>query len=338
MGQTEMMGLVVDSLAERAIREIAADPRRGLRRMVDLGSEMARGRSQREFFTLTQAMLSDPDSPYYALLTRTVRRTAHETLKRFAVDLAWNCWTEGAARIRRFETETGVQAPWSISLELDGRLGLELLTGLLTDAQRVGCCAVLCFAGNEAGAYDGLRLAQRFPENAFALLAPPAVLDEAMTARAADCPNVIVSVETAAGYADAAARLRRAGCLFGLHRFYRDAHEAHDILSGAWIERVLGEEGLCVTAVARSDCPPETAEQVGQYMLNCRTGQRYAVVALDFFTDEHRVDRIMSEGRGRFFGVCADGTVIAHRAGKPVRTAANIRAQDFVSILRAESL
>lgn len=326
MEQKEMMRMIVSAVAEQAIREIDADPRRGLRKMVDLGRELANGPSQQGFFRLTQAMLADPDSPYYALLGRTVRQTRREALREFAVNLGWNCWTVGAQRLRQREAAGAYQIPWALTLLLDGTEDGAALRNLLEEGQELGCFGTICFAEHPAGAQTAFALAQAAPENAFALFAPPAVWDEAMTAQAAAHLNVMGSVETAEGFAQAADRLCQAGCLYGAHRFYRDEADVQEILSGAWIERMQAHAGLTMTAVAAPDCPPGYAQRVGQYMLACRTAQRYSILPIDFFADERRVNRIVSAGRGRFFCVQPDGAILTRRADRPA--AAGCRLSD----------
>lgn len=330
-----MMRMIVSAVAEQAIREIDADPRRGLRKMVDLGRELANGPAQQGFFRLTQAMLADPDSPYYALLGRTVRQTRREALREFAVNLGWNCWTVGAQRIRQIAATRAYQIPWVLTLHLDGTEDGAALRNLLEEGQALGCWGTICFAENPTGAQTAFALAQAAPENAFALFAPPAVWDETMTARAAAHSNVMLSVETTEGFVEAADRLCQAGCLYGAHRFYQDAAGVQEILSGAWIERMQAHAGLTMTAVAAPDCPPVCAQQVGQYMLACRTAQRYSVLPVDFFADERRVNRIVSAGRGRFFCVQPDGTVLTRRADMPAATGCRLSDGALSTLLAA---
>ncbi|WP_419020059.1 hypothetical protein [Intestinimonas butyriciproducens] len=49
---------MVESVVDRSLREIVSDPDRSLRKLVDLGNLLARGRSQKESFSLLSRVLS----------------------------------------------------------------------------------------------------------------------------------------------------------------------------------------------------------------------------------------------------------------------------------------
>ena len=51
MAVLSMKRMLLLSVAGRAIQEIDADPKRGLRRMVDLGQELVHGKTAQEIFS-----------------------------------------------------------------------------------------------------------------------------------------------------------------------------------------------------------------------------------------------------------------------------------------------
>ena len=53
---------ITESVVDRCIREIEEDPKRSVRKLVDLGRQLARGRFQRQYLDLTQKMLEDEES------------------------------------------------------------------------------------------------------------------------------------------------------------------------------------------------------------------------------------------------------------------------------------
>ena len=48
---------------DRSLREIVSDPDRSLRKLVDLGNLLARGRSQKESFSLLSRVLENEGAP-----------------------------------------------------------------------------------------------------------------------------------------------------------------------------------------------------------------------------------------------------------------------------------
>src|SRR5699024_9238316 len=111
------------SVVGRAIREIETDPKRGLRRMIDLGRDMSHSDNRQMIFSLVQDMLKKPYSPCYDLLSRAVREIDRQTLQKFSVALGWDCWTAGVQTLRANKEPI----PWAMRLTLDGSDDLRAL-------------------------------------------------------------------------------------------------------------------------------------------------------------------------------------------------------------------
>ena len=110
---------ITESVVDRCIREIEEDPKRSVRKLVDLGRQLARGRFQRQYLDLTQKMLEDEESPYYTLVRNVVRKADHDAIKTFGINLGLGSWTNGARIIRALEAEGQRHIPWGLTLHLD---------------------------------------------------------------------------------------------------------------------------------------------------------------------------------------------------------------------------
>ena len=112
---------MVESVVDRSLREIVSDPDRSLRKLVDLGNLLARGRSQKESFSLLSRVLENEGSPYYDMVRRIVQEVDREKLKCFGINLGWESWTVGAGRIRALEGERHYNIPWCLTFRLGGQ-------------------------------------------------------------------------------------------------------------------------------------------------------------------------------------------------------------------------
>ena len=72
MERTALNRTLIEAVVTRSLNEIERDPRRGIRKMVDLGAHLAIGRSQRRFLSLIRQLLNDESTPYYELIERLI--------------------------------------------------------------------------------------------------------------------------------------------------------------------------------------------------------------------------------------------------------------------------
>ena len=94
--------MLVEGVIDRSLRAIRDDPRRGLRKLVDMGADCATGRLQKRFLRMAQDMLENEDSPYYDMVVSAAEAVDHHKIKTFGINFGWNCLTVGAGQIRDY--------------------------------------------------------------------------------------------------------------------------------------------------------------------------------------------------------------------------------------------
>ena len=110
--------MLVEGVIDRSLRAIQDDPRRGLRKLVDMGADCATGRLQKRFLRMAQDMLENEDSPYYDMVVSAVEAVDHHKIKTFGINFGWNCLTVGAGQIRDYEKAHGHNVPWELTLHI----------------------------------------------------------------------------------------------------------------------------------------------------------------------------------------------------------------------------
>ena len=308
---------ITESVVDRCIREIEEDPKRSVRRLVDLGRQLAKGRFQRQYLDLTQKMLEDEESPYYTLVRNVVRKADHDAIRTFGINLGLGSWTNGARTIRALEAEGQRYIPWGLTLHLDGSAegGVPPLYREVIDQGKAD--GIFTYFLRADAAACGLRESAC----AFLLFAPPEAFTPEITAAVAGCHNLSASVDTEKpGWEQAARRLEAARCFYGVYRTYEDGEAARDITTGNWLKRVTR---ACCPALAfcfsGSGCPEPVSRRVEGYIRRARTEQYYSVFLMDFFSDYLYVDEIIS-GKRCFLGLRPDGTLTRYRNGCEVDT------------------
>ena len=328
---------MVESVVDRSLREIVSDPDRSLRKLVDLGNLLARGRSQKESFSLLSRVLENEGSPYYDMVRRIVQEVDREKLKCFGINLGWESWTVGAGRIRALEGERHYNIPWCLTFRLGGQpwaLGAEDYRALLLQGQELGICSYFFFA-EEPGADPGFlpELALQFSRCAFFLFLPPAALKEPLLTAASRCGNLMLVLRTDADIWRAPdSRLRSDGCLHGLYRTYTCEEDAADITSGGWLNALGGDAGPAIFYVPARSCPPSVQEAVRRYALDARTAQSCSSFPVEYISDLLLVDHIISD-EPCFLSVAPDGTVCGSRTGRETVLDASLRSSTLTEVL-----
>ena len=338
MTREAMTRTVVESIVTRGIRNIGTDPRRSIRRLVDLGEDAAKTPFQRSFFALAQRMLRDDDSPYYELVERAVRYSDPEKLKTVGINFGWNCLTAGAATIRRLEAEQGHNIPWCLTLHMSGRgahMDAQAYKSLLKQGRELGIFAYILDPAEDGAAVEtALELVEENGDCVFFMQLPADYDSGAGLPRLAGFQNLALGVDSmGADWERTVERLREAGCIYLPYRTYATVEEAEEITSGAWLEGLLPHAGIAAFCIAEKGCPPEVSRQVYRYILESRIGQRYPTLPVDFYRDIMSIDQCISEDEC-FVGVLPDGTVTEFSGGSEAATGRSLENERLQEVLR----
>ncbi|MBS5150765.1 MAG: hypothetical protein Q4A63_07925 [Butyricicoccus pullicaecorum] len=230
MPALSMKRMLLLSVVGRAIQEIDADPKRGLRRMVDLGQELVHGKQ--EIFSFLQQMLQKQNSPCYALLERMVHEVAHKSIQHFSVALGWDSWAEGGRLLR----QSAEQQDWAKSLTITEA---DTPSALREQVQRYIAKGVRTFfvkVNSKKTLATALQLTSE--QTATLLLVPPFLIDHQTAARIALCHTVCTALCDAPERARAQEILRQAKCLYGVYHIC-SAEETADSVR-AWLCKQSG--------------------------------------------------------------------------------------------------
>ncbi len=196
-------------ITDRALQEIARDPQRGLRSLVDFGI-CTGGPSSRALLTQIKSSLA-PHSHYYQWASRVVEQVDPLRLRALAQALA-SSLVYGAGALHQRSRQIGFPLPWCIQLDRALPVGSQLLE----EAQALECHTFLL---QNLTVREACATAMQAP-NAFFLASFRAKqLREELINRLQNVKNLVVTVELNPGEEplDTFQRLRDSGCLFGGH-------------------------------------------------------------------------------------------------------------------------
>ena len=111
--------IFIESVLNKALKEINKSPRRTARNLIDMGVNFSRGRLQRFFLSQVQEFLQNQNSAYYDLITDLTDHVDKHILSTFGMNVGYNGCTRGVKRIREVEDLENFSVPLSLSMSLD---------------------------------------------------------------------------------------------------------------------------------------------------------------------------------------------------------------------------
>lgn len=301
----------VQNAVSKGIRDIRRDPRRSIRKLVDLGVQMGKGRFQKLFFEDAQTMLKNENSCYYDLVTSLVMNTEPKTLETVGVSIGYMSWSKGARAIREYEAAHEANVPWTLFFDLDQPSPAIDLSALVQQGQQIGIHTCFLLIGKNTPDLLGLlKTLERLNDCAFILLSESAETSQALAESTLKLRNVVIAPAfDQDNLALISEKLHQKGRLTALARMY-DEHNADEVLRDAFLRETISLGYPFLLLAPTPDCGKETQRAVREAVLALRAGQRYPVFIVDLYSDVAEVDRIISD-EPCAMSICGDGTVFS---------------------------
>jgi len=332
---------MIETALTKALRDIEENSNRGIRNLVDLGTHLAKGRFQKEFFRISQQMLDNENSAYYAMTNNIVRNVNHQIIKNFGVNLGYNSWTYGAEKIRECQKTYGHNIPWTIIFDfrqdMPTMLSSKEISGVLSCGESLGIyCGMFLVNREKAYLKTLLAVLATHQESAYFLFVPPEIITEEIAREIVNAGNIIIVLEMntageSPGCRNAAAILLNRKCLYGIYSMYGDDNVEY-VMSDCYLRQI--EEFYCTFAfLIREDLKDaQNKERFSQFMETAKSANEYIFFLIDFYEDLANVDKIIS-GEDCFLAIKTnDG--IAVTLTETLSAELNIRTNSLQTILK----
>ena len=286
--------IIIETMVRKAIRDIKESPKRSMRNLVDMALNFSDGRFQQRFFSVTQAMLKNENSPYYELAQNVVNHVDTDRLVRFGVNLGYNSCTRGAKVIRKIEEKQGFQIPWMLTLHLDTanwQTRVERYQSIIGQGEELGIYTWQLFADRHPEC--ALSLVAEHPDSAFIVYCCYNEVTEQFLDEFCELDNLMLAVRYEEGAEELCRTLRERGMLYSVYYAY-SAEDTVPILSD---DLFYGIEELSPTFAAlvpAVNCPMETRTAVSAHIRKLREEQRFPMLPWEAISDCLMVDGIIS--------------------------------------------
>lgn len=303
--------MLIESVVRRTVQKLHDSPEREIRNLIDLGLSFADGRFQRKFLKASQKMLCNEKSAYYPLIKDVVSHVDEERLVTFGMNLGYNGCTRGAKTIRQIEQEEGFNIPWALSFSLNpAQIENSCYSSVIHQGTELGIYVYLMEASDPVE--QSLALTAEHPDCAFVLFVRPQQINDAFVQQLEKQNNLMLSVEWEEGAVESCRLLREHRLLYSVHHQY-SAEQVPSLLDGSWLEQVLPAHPAFALLLAQHGCPNVQQQEVYQYVLSVRDGQKYPLILMDIKNDLLMIDNIISSDVC-LAGFDRDGTLYSHNA------------------------
>ena len=220
---------IIDTTVDRGLREVDEDPRRGIRKLTDLGRQFTQGRFMHEIYQMFQDLLRNDESPYYTAIEHVLHHTNRKALKDFGINMGYSSLTVGARKIRNIKKKQGFGVPWSVFITIDPKsddsISSDELAFMISSGKELGVYAYMLYVTRNMNYIS--ELIDVFKTNkdcAFFLVLPDEELDDQTAEAIAGRTNVFSLLIASGDQSDTNAfTLRRLKAWYGVLDFYNES-------------------------------------------------------------------------------------------------------------------
>lgn len=304
---------ILGGIIDRYIADIAVDPNRSIRKLVDMAERTSDGPTQKICYQMMQQMAADESSPYYEMIHHLVTGVSPETIRCFGINLGHNAWTFGSGHVRKISEDRNVSIPWAVLVDrrIDPkRIPFSEISDLAARGRAMDIYGWLILCGDALDEWDAYaELFRAHDDCVFGLCVSPQALRDEIIEEAVEIRNLMILVETdGENWQEAAEKLARSQCLFSVYRTVRDESSAAEVTGGDWFEEIVPFYPLMAFTLTADDCPEAVAAEIQRYMWQSRLGQVCPVLPGDLISDFLLISRLVSH-REVFYRVETDGSV-----------------------------
>lgn len=286
--------IIIETMVRKAIQDIKDSPKRSIRNLVDMALNFSGGRFQHRFFSVTQTMLKNENSPYYELVHNVANHVDIERLVGFGMNLGYNSCTRGAEIIREIEDSQGFNVPWMLTLHLNSAnwdYRAARYKNIVAQGEKLGIYTWQLFA--DGAPEQALSLAASFPDSAFIIYCSHAEITPQFLDEAEALSNLMLAVRFEEGAESLCRTLREMKLLYSVYHVY-SAEDTVPILSDDLFYGIQQLNPAFAALVPAEDCSAETRTAVTSHVRKLREEQRFPLLPWEAVSDCRLVDGIIS--------------------------------------------
>ncbi len=288
----QLSRVLIETVVRNTLKDIQDAPERGTRKLVDMALHFTSGQHQTHFFEIAHAMLEDENSSYYAIIRDAVTQIDEEHLVQFGLNVGYNSCIAGTKAIRAAQQKEHIYIPWTLFLQIDtndARYVGNRYQSIVHQGRALGIYTWMLFCRTKPNKL--LPLITANPECAFVVFCRPHDITDELIEQCCALPQMLLAVHLTDGAQEVCQRLRASRVPYAVFGAYSDGAS---ILNDVWITQAEALHPVFSILIPMLDCPEIVQQQVYDYTLRIRSGQRHRTVLIEMSGDLRAINRIVS--------------------------------------------
>ena len=284
--------MLLESTIDKALKEMAVDSRRAVRKLVDLGSRFGGNGFSAQIMQKAEPLLANERSPYYQLIQDLAANTDHAKLKTFGLNIGYNAWGNGIKLLRQRQSELKMFLPWYLVLQIADNQNINEADHLIKEGNKLGIYLYcLDLRKTTAFSFAVTSLMRSHADCAFVAVVPAQQIIPQNMGGLMACRNLLLLVDSqSSDFLAAASLLRQHHCFFGAFCTYGDT-TVGGLARGEWLEPILNAKVPLAFLLAEPSTSETKIEQCARYVNNEREAPRYPLLLIDFIADGKLINK-----------------------------------------------
>jgi len=337
----KMTYAMIEVAVDKALSDIEENPPRGIRNLLDLGTQISSGQFLQDFFRNMQQMLTTDNSPYYRLTKHIILNVNHNIIKKFGIHLVYHSLTYGANKIRKYEKELGYYIPWNIVFDLRQEevtkdlLSTQEISTILSYSESLGIyCGMFFVNNNQVYLIELIKMLANHRNSAFLIFTEPELMNDDIADEVVKASNIGLVLFLPAEndnqtWHKASNILLNKKCLYGAYCEYNDRN-IKQIMNPTYLQKIIDNHFMFIFLIQDELNEAYNIKCFAQFLQDIKAN-KYPFFVFDFYEELARINRTIS-GEDCFLTIKGNGQIAINNINS-LHTGLNIHTHTLPTIL-----
>lgn len=283
---------LIKSAVEKGLRDSKEEPGRAFRYLIDLATNFAETKYQKDLLNMLQRTLNNSDNKYYQLLNKIASEVDNQILIEFGVNLGYKSWISEAETLRKTNQNLNYY-DWTCFIKPNNNLNFNKYNDLILNNKNQGIYNYIIFKDN---IYNLDKIIRNHRDSVFSIFTKPAAINNQSLEKFSNINNIYFSVELNDynnpnnNFKDSLNILKEKNKLYGFHYYY-DNLTAENIIDNEWLKTIKNyQSNFCCLIPGKKFTK---SKKVHKFIINSRKKLKYPIFLFDLHFDLEMIGKVI---------------------------------------------
>ena len=283
---------LIKSAVEKGLRDSKEEPGRAFRYLIDLATNFAETKYQKDLLNMLQRTLNNSDNKYYQLLNKIANEVDNQILIEFGVNLGYKSWISEAETLRKTNQNLNYY-DWTCFIKPNNNLNFYKYNDLILNNKNQGVYNYIIFKDN---IYNLDKIIKNHRDSVFSIFTKPAAISNQTLEKFSNLNNIYFSVELNDynkpynNFKDSLNILKEKNKLYGFHYYY-DNLTAENIIDNEWLKIIKNYQSNFCCLIP--DKKFTKSKKVHEFIIESRKNLKYPVFLFDLHYDLEMIGKVI---------------------------------------------